>query len=538
MAARMPRLPANHFGCQHIPAQGATATLRTVPGSVHAPETAPGQPSSLGDEPVFVDVSEADWEAAAARALSGQPLSSLQTVLIDGIETAPLYSPHRHGTEGDPAGVPGEAPFVRGATAVSGALGWEVRQIHDVREPGTPDAITIDTTSGVDAVTVARGWGAEDDAEALASCIGDAAAAGVTIHLQAGASPTHAQVLLDVLCGQGCEPGRTRSWLGLDPIAAAACGWPADVHPVEADELAAAIERAARSAADLAELWPQAVPLEADGSVFADAGAADSSELAAALATGVAWLRAGCDAPAGPGLDPAAVARLIGFTISAGPDPFVATAKCRALRVCWARVLNACGVGDAGAPGLPLRLHAVTSTAMLSGVDPWVNMLRATTATFGAGNGGVDAITVRPFDTVSADPAGSALGWRVAANTQLILRHESRVGTVIDPGGGSWYLEDLTRSLASTAWDRFREIEKAGGICAALANGDLEASIAAERSHRDEQIAAGERVLVGVTEFVDSSEANTTSASNSGSGDAGLGVHRWAAPYEIGASGS
>ena len=470
-------------------------------------------------------------------ALRGQPLSSLQTALFDGIETAPLYSPHRHGTESDPAGVPGGAPYARGATAASGSQGWEVRQTHDVRLPGTPDAVAVDTTSGVNAVTVARGWDADDDCSALAASIGDAANAGVTIHLQAGASPSHCAALLDVFDRHGVDPAHTHSWLGLDPIAAAACGWPADVDLENATGLEAALERAVRCAVDLADRWPHAVALEADGSVFSDAGATDTTELAALLATGVAWLRAICDSPAGGGRGPVAAAHMLGFTLSAGPDPFVVTAKCRALRVCWSRVLENCAVNTADDLGLPLRLHAVTSTAMLSGLDPWVNMLRATTACFGAANGGVDAMTVRPFDAVNAGPASSALGWRLAANTQLILRHESRIGSVIDPAGGSWYLEDLTRNIASAAWDRFRNIEAAGGICAVVASGGLEATIAAERARRDEQISAGERVLVGVTEFVDSDEANSMRETNAGRIGSGLGVHRWAAPYEAGASG-
>ncbi len=536
MRERMPQTPANPFICQHIPDLGATATLRTVP----TPETASERLSSLLADPGFADVAEGDWEAAAAGALRGQPLSSLQTVLLDGTETAPLYTPHRNDTSADPAGLPGDAPFVRGTTAASGGLGWEVRQIHDVCLPRTPDAVAVDTTSGVDAITVARGWRADDDAAALEAAIGDAAAAGVTIHLQAGTSPPHAEALLDAFGRRGVDSSRTRSWLGLDPIAGAACGWSSGADSGDAAELAAAVERAARYAAEIAERWPQVVPLEADGSIFADAGATDSSELAAMLATGVAWLRALCDNASGPVLDPTAAARLLGFTLAAGPDPFVVTAKCRALRMCWNRVLRACGPDSAdstGGAGLPLRLHAVTSTAMLSGLDPWVNMLRATTATFGAANGGVDALTVRPFDTVGSGGASSALGLRVAANTQLILRHESRMGSVIDPAGGSWYLEDLTRSVARAAWDRFRSIETAGGIFAALASGELEASIAAERARRDEQIAAGDQVLVGVTEFVDPAEAKAMPHSGGSEIEGGLGVHRWAAPFEAGASG-
>ena len=528
MAARMPRLPANPLRCQHIPGSRTAATLRSVPVS--------DTPALLAD-PGFAPVSEDDWEAAADRALRGAPLSSLRRTLLGGIETAPLYSPHRHSTEGDPAGLPGASPHARGAAATSGSGGWEVRQAHDVTLPGTPDAIAIDTTSGVDAVTVARGWNADSDRAALAAGIGDAACAGVTIHLQSGTSPAHAAALADVLELHSVDAERVRSWLGLDPIAAAASGW-SRTEARDGTELVSAMCSAARSGSEIAQRSPLAVPLEADGSVFADAGASDATELAAMLATGVAWLRAICDSPDGPGLDPTAGARLLGFTLSAGPDPFGVTAKCRALRICWTRILSACGVVDTIVEGLPMRLHAVTSTAMLSALDPWVNMLRATTATFGAANGGVDAITVRPFDSVTAGPASSGLGWRVAANTQLILRHESRIGSVIDPAGGSWYLEDLTRKTAQAAWDRFGEIEASGGICAVMASGEAAASIAAERAQRDERIATGDQVLVGVTDFADSAGASVAADLPAGTLAGGLGTHRWAAPYESGAPGS
>lgn len=507
-------------------------------------------PSSVLNDPGFPDVTESDWEAAAEGALRGQPLSSLVTTLLDGIETAPLYTAQRNGTEADPVGLPGEAPFTRGATAASGGRGWEVRQIHDARLATTPDAIAVDTTSGVDAVTVARGWNAVDDATLLDAAAGDAAGAGVTIHAQAGASPAHADALLEVLGRHGAAPERTRSWLGIDPVAATAGGGQATMADLgDGTRLAAQMADAVAQAVEFRQRWPQTIPLEADGSVFAEAGATDATELASMLATGTAWLRAACDADAGPRLDPATAARLLGFTTSAGPDPFLVTAKCRALRMCWARILRACAVDLSDPDGLPMPLHAVTSTAMASSRDPWVNMLRATAACFGAANGGVDAITVSPYDAVSSGPASSALGWRVAANTQLILRHESRIGSVIDPAGGSWYVEDLTRSLAQAAWDRFRRIEAAGGICSALASGELEAQISQERTQRQEQTAAGDRVIVGVTQFADSPDPSGSPASSAGSdadpdatsahtsgAHGGWGTHRWAAPFETSAA--
>ena len=519
------------------------------------PATPPLQHGSALSDPGFANVTESDWEAAAEGALRGQPLSSLVTTLLDGIETAPLYTAHRNGTETDPAGLPGSSPFTRGATAASGAMGWEVRQIHDIRLAGTPDAVAVDTTSGVDAVSVARGWHADGDAALLDAAVGDAAGAGVTIHAQAGMSPTQAETLLEVFGRHGVDPSHTRSWLGIDPVAAAAASDQATTAEAgDGTGLTETMAGAAARAVEIRQRWPQVTPLEADGSVFADAGATDATELASMLATGAAWLRAACDADPGPRLEPTAAAGLLGFTLSAGPDPFVVTAKCRALRMCWARVLEACAASETDSvdsAGLPMQLHAVTSVAMLSGIDPWVNMLRATTACFGAANGGVDSITVRPYDAVSSGPASSALGWRVAANTQLILRHESRIGSVIDPAGGSWYLEDLTRSMAQAAWDRFRRIEAAGGICSVLAGGELEAQIAQERAQRHDQIAAGDRVIVGVTQFADSPDPSDASAppdntdaepdadaepAESSEAHGGLGTHRWAAPFEAGAA--
>ncbi len=594
----------------HIPESNAdTGPTNNGPANTGLANTGPTDtgPANTGladtglTDFAFKDVCEDDWIAAAQRAPRAESLSSLSTSLPGGIEVAPLYSPHRHSTAHDPAGLPGTAPHTRGVGATSGWGDWQVRQIHDVTLEGTPDAIAVDTTSGVNAVTVARGWDPQHHSGALGASVGEAARAGVTIHLQAGASTAHVAALVGVLDDFGIDAGRVSSWLGLDPVAAAISGWRghassgqvssgrvssdrdeltnagptdtglADTGPTDtglADAgLTATMCSAALYAAEIVQRSPRAIPLEADGSVLADAGAEDATELAAMLATGVAWLRAICDESDGPRLNLDAAVRLLGFTLSAGPDAFLVTAKCRSLRWCWSRVLRTCGFdGDS----LPMQLHAVTSTAMLSAADPWVNMLRATTATFGAANGGVDAITVRPFDYISAGPASSGLGWRVAANTQLILRHESRIGSVIDPAGGSWYLEDLTRQLARAAWALFQNIESSGGISAAVANGMLEDSIAAERAQRNERIAAGDQVLVGVTDFVDTeaalapassatvAEAGATDAADGADGQlsgshtsrsqessgkpasnqladgrsGGLGLHRWAAPYE------
>ena len=114
---------------------------------------------------------------------------------------------------------------------------------------------------------------------------------------------------------------------------------------------------------------------------------------------------------------------------------------------------------------------------MMAKRDPWTNMLRTTTACAGAAFGGADAITVLPFSWALGVPDRFAR--RVARNTQLVLQEESSLGRVADPVGGSWYVESLTDELARKAWDLFQEIERTGGLVAALTNGAFQKNVGA-----------------------------------------------------------
>ena len=153
------------------------------------------------------------------------------------------------------------------------------------------------------------------------------------------------------------------------------------------------------------------------------------------------------------------------FRYAATADQFLTIAKLRAARRLWARVAEVCGAPGAGAQ----RQHAVTSSVMMTRRDPWVNMLRTTVACLGAGVGGADSVTVLPFDHALGLP--DAFARRIARNTSTILMEESHLARVIDPAGGSWYVERLTDELAAAAWAFFQEIERAGGQAAALRSG-------------------------------------------------------------------
>ncbi|MDT7789385.1 MAG: methylmalonyl-CoA mutase [Pseudonocardiales bacterium] len=235
------------------------------------------------------------------------------------------------------------------------------------------------------------------------------------------------------------------------------------------------------------EQFPQMRTVVVDALPFHDAGGSDSEELGASLALAVSYLRA----LTGAGLSVEQAFAQLEFRYAATADQFMTIAKLRAARRLWARVAEVSGVD------VPQVQHAVTSSAMMTRRDPWVNMLRTTVATLAAGLGGADSVTVQPFDAAIGLPDEFAR--RIARNTQNLLLEESHLGEVIDPAAGSWYVEKLTDELAVAAWAWFQEIERAGGLPAA---GQLVASRIAETwAARSARLADRSDPITGVSEF-------------------------------------
>jgi methylmalonyl-CoA mutase len=184
------------------------------------------------------------------------------------------------------------------------------------------------------------------------------------------------------------------------------------------------------------------------------------------------------------------------FRLSASDDQFATIATLRAARRLWDRVGE---VSGASADVRGLRLHAVTSSVMTTQRDPYTNLLRTTVACFAAGVGGADAVTVQPFDAALGLP--DAFSRRIARNTQSLLVEEGSLARVLDPAGGSWYVESLTDALARAAWDWFTEIERAGGMAAALSSGLVASRIESAWSERLRRLARRTDAITGVSEF-------------------------------------
>ncbi|HEY1547199.1 MAG TPA: methylmalonyl-CoA mutase family protein, partial [Kofleriaceae bacterium] len=225
------------------------------------------------------------------------------------------------------------------------------------------------------------------------------------------------------------------------------------------------------------------------------AGADAADELAFALSTAVAYLRVLVEG----GLDKELAASQLWFQIAVGRDTFGELCKLRALRVLAAKLFAASNITTAIPP-----IHAVSSSRTQAARDPWVNLLRVTTEVFAAAIGGADLVTPLAFDTELAEP--SALGRRVARNTALVLRDESNLGRVIDAAGGSYYIESRTDALAREAWQRFRTIERDGGIAKLVASGAMQARLDASWRARATAIAKRKEPVLGVSEFANLAE--------------------------------
>ena len=156
------------------------------------------------------------------------------------------------------------------------------------------------------------------------------------------------------------------------------------------------------------------------------------------------------------------------MTLSADADVFNCIAKLRAARRVWSSMTAACG---ATSGTQAMRLHVRTADRMMTKRDPWVNLLRVTAANFAAGVGGAASVTTASFDSQLGEPV--ELGDRLARNTQLLLQDESNIGRVIDPMGGSWFIESLTDEIATAAWALFQELESEGGLPGVLLDGSL-----------------------------------------------------------------
>jgi len=480
------------------------------------------------DVPELADLEQVRerWRTAVAGVLSkstrrdpaelgDQPEHLLDTPTYEGFAIRPLYTALDELPEPP---LPGEWPYLRGGPVFQALRdvksGWKVAEAFPAPVAAAGDAnaaVLAALGEGVSALLIRVGESGAAPGE-LEGLLADVYLSMAPVILDAGADYLAAcDVMLGLVAEVEPDQRATVSIdLGADPLTAALSDRPA---PAIEEVLAVA----ARVAADRGVR-----AITVDGPAFHNLGADATWELAASIAAAVAYLRllTGSGIPVGEAL------RQISFRLAADDDQFMTLAKMRALRQLWARVAEVVGDPEGGGA----VVHAETSLPMMTQRDPWVNMLRSTLAAFGAGVGGADTVLVFPFDV--AIPGGfpgtaRSFARRIARNTQLLLLEESHVGRVLDPAGGSWFVEDLTKQLAEQAWQHFQAIEAHGGFVDARDYvGDQIAEMAARRT---DDVAHRRTAITGVNEFPNLGEPPLPqNESPGGHGN----VQRYAAEFE------
>ena len=453
------------------------------------------------------------WQAEVEKALKGGDFhKKMFTKTYEGITLQPIYTPALHG-EKIPKGVyPGAGEFLRG-TKASGYIkeSWGVSQyvddslpkdanhasLYEIVKGGTIHNIRLDEATRHDQdvqVGASVGVGGTslstmDDCKQLIERFN---LKENPLYIETGAS---AAILLGMLAatvkGSKKQTADLKGLVGADPVGV----WAKDgaLHI----SLDTAFDEMAHTVVWAKEQAPELKTVLVSGDVYANGGANDVQEVAYALATAVCYVRQ----LAQRNIDIHTIAKSMMFTFSMGANFFMEIAKLRALRVLWARIMEAFGAEEADRA---VHVHGRTSAFTKTVYDPYVNLLRNTTQAFSGVVGGLNSLEVSPFD----QPIRQAddFSRRIARNIQVMLQTEFELRQPVDPVGGSWYVETLAAELCEKIWAEFQTIESKGGIVAALKEGYPQAQVKAILEERFKNLAYRRDVAVGNNMYANMTE--------------------------------
>ena len=459
----------------------------------------------------FPKHSLADWAALAARELGDRPLDALTQVTPEGIAVKPLYSAADLAGLDAVANLPGFPPYLRGPRATMYAnRPWTVRQYAGFSTAEESNAFYRENlAAGQRGLSVAfdlathRGYDSDHP-----RVVGDVGMAGVAID-----SVEDMKILFDGIPLDRMSVSMTMNGAVLPVLAAFIVA--AEEQGVRPEQLSGTIQNdilkefmvrntyiyppgpSMRIVADIiayaARRMPRFNSISISGYHMQEAGATAVQELAFTLADGLDYVRAAL----GRGLGIDEFAPRLSFFFAIGMDFFMEIAKLRAARLLWARLMR--GFAPKDPASLALRTHCQTSGVSLTEQDPYNNVVRTTIEALAAALGGTQSLHTNALDEAMALP--TPFSARIARNTQLILQEEAGIARVIDPLGGSFYVEALTASLAAEATKLIDEVEALGGMTKAVETGMPKLRIEESAARRQARIDRGEEVVVGVNKY-------------------------------------
>ena len=429
----------------------------------------------------FPAVTTEEWRAKVDADLKGVPFEKkLVWRTNEGFNVQPMYRAEDIEDLKTTDTLPGEFPFVRGTRDNNN---WLTRQEILESDPVKANEVALDVlTKGVNSLGFKVAEPTLATVETLLKGI-DIAAVEINFTCCPGKALALAEALVEYIKKNNAAES-FRGSIDYNPLR------PAFRHGknIPAD----AIETAVKLIAAVKDV-PALRVLAVDSVMLNSAGAYIFQELGYALAWGAEWMTKLTDA----GLSADEVAKRIKFNMGVSSNYFMELAKFRAARMLWAQIVEqykpeckcAC----------KMVCHASTSLFNQSIYDAHVNLLRSQTEAMSAALAGVDSITVVPFDTPYKTP--DAFSERIARNQQFLLKEESHLDKVVDPAGGSYYVETLTVSIAKEAWKLFVEVEEKGGFFALVDNGDVQAAVNESNKKRHADMARRKEILLGTNQF-------------------------------------
>ena len=453
----------------------------------------------------------ADWEALASKDLKGASPDTLLWETPEHITVKPLYTAADLEGMEDIASLPGFAPFMRGPRATMYShRPWTVRQYAGFSTAEESNRFyRANLAAGQKGLSVAfdlathRGYDSDHP-----RVVGDVGKAGVAID-----SVEDMKILFDGIPLDKMSVSMTMNGAVLPVLAGYIVA--AEEQGVAKELLAGTIQNdilkefmvrntyiyppapSMRIVADIIEYTAQHMPkfnsISISGYHMHEAGATAVQELAFTIADGLQYVRAALD----KGLKVDDFAPRLSFFFAIGMNFFMEVSKLRAARVLWARVMSQ--FNPQKPMSLALRTHCQTSGVSLTEKDPYNNVIRTTIEAMAAVLGGTQSLHTNALDEAIALP--TPFSARIARNTQLIIAEESGIPHVVDPLGGSYYVESLTQSLVEEAWKLIQEVEALGGMTKAVESGMPKLKIEEAAARRQARVDRGEDVVVGVNKY-------------------------------------
>ncbi|GAD06148.1 methylmalonyl-CoA mutase [Porphyromonas crevioricanis] len=432
----------------------------------------------------FPPITTDEWVAKITADLKGAPFDKkLVWRTPEGFDLYPFYRMEDIEGLNTAKNLPAQFPYVR-STRMDNE--WTVRQDLVVEDLSEANIKALDLLQrGVTAL----GFKLKRDqttVEALEKLLKDIVPEAVELHFSCCQSVVVklAKALAEYLSAKSQDPAACRGSINYNPFKKQLVrGVVKEDWATTAKEILLAVEPI-----------PGFRVLHIDAYLLADAGAYITQQLGFALAWGQQLL----DTLSDEGYSIDTLGRRIQFNFGVGTNYFMEIAKFRAARWLWAEIVGAYGdqyKGDAA----KIYMHAISTTWNKTLYDSYVNLLRTQTETMSASLGGVNSITVLPFDGIYQQP--DEFSERIARNQQLLLKEECNFDKVIDPSAGSYYIEHLTNSIATEGWKLFLSVIEDGGFCKQANEGKVQAAVNASNAKRHEAVARRKESLLGTNQF-------------------------------------